>query len=365
MTTPARQTEADDVELVYYWALNRLSNSMALEAKQLWQDSVPPVPDGARRASRSWVTQLVALMFGYRTIAHRLAISYYRLSRALRTDATVRIGEEVDGGTISLERLRAEFEAVLDEVEAKANGDEQFISGDPEGDFVVEEPVVEFVIDDDDILIEDIADLDALIDESDEVAESELRELAENLGIRNFANKYAKADAKARSTDERKVTDKAKAHEDAGNRQASAAMRIMMNASRGLVYRMSEVDSRILGWARYSQTGTPCGFCAMLISREVLYRNFASAGSSRDKDGNERPDADRYHDNCKCVAIPIFNEDQFRGSELFEQNRYYSALWKSRIARKFSGDEALTEWRKVIREDNAQKTNQTQAQAAA
>jgi hypothetical protein len=350
--------EADRLELVYYWAVTELANSMAVDARQLWIDSIPPTPQGARRASRSWITQLLALMFGYRTRAQRLAIAYYRLNRALRTDTTITLDGESAGQSVSLEQLRDEFEAVVDEIEAEVIGDPTF-EMEGEGDFRVEQPQVEFVIDDDDIELEEVVNVDDLIDEADRVAEEQLRELAENLGVANFEKKWDKAEAKTRVPDERKSELKEKAHEDAANRQAAAAMRIMMNAARGLVYDLSDVDLRIVGWVRYSQTGSPCAFCAMLISRKVMYK---TARQAQHQGANQ--EEDKYHDNCKCVAIPIFDKEQFEGSDLYDQNHYYSRLWQDRIAGKYTGDEALAAWRKLLREME-RETQTTQAPEAA
>lgn len=346
--TPARKAEAERVELTYYWALNRLANSMALDAKDLWAASVPPTSEGAARATRAFTAQLVSLMFTYRVQAQRLAIAYYRLNRALLTDHTIALGGESDGDETSIESLRQDFEAILDEIEGVAEGDEQFVSGDGEADFTPTTPPALTVVDEDaPIVIEALdADIDAILDAADEQAETEIRKLAESLGIKNLQKKLEKAERKKNAE-----AAKAKAYEDASNRQAAAAMRIMMNAARGLVYDLAQTDLRIEGWVRYSQTGTPCGFCAMLISREVYYRTRKSAGGSGDPD-----EGNRYHDNCKCTVIPIFDVELYENSKLFNQNRYYSALWKARIQGKFGGNAALNAWRKLIREQNAGKS---------
>lgn len=357
--TPARKAEAERVELTYYWALNQLANSMALEAKDLWAASVPPEPEGAARAARPYAAQLVSLMFAYRVRGQRLAIAYYRLNRALLTDHTIAINDESVGDTTTIEELRQEFEAVLDEIEGVAEGDEQFVSGDSEADFTLTTPPALTVVDEDaEIVIEALdADIDAILDAADEQAEAELRELADTLGIKNLQKKVAKAEGK-----KNREAAKQKAYEDANNRQASAAMRIMMNAARGLVYDLAQTDLRIEGWVRYSQTGSPCGFCAMLISREVYYRTRKSAGGSAP---GSNDDSNKYHDNCKCTAIPIFDVELYESSPLFNQNRYYSALWKSRIEGKFGGKAALTAWRKLIRELNASNESESQTSTAA
>jgi hypothetical protein len=357
--TPARLAEAERVERTYYWALNRLANSMAIDAKDLWAASVPPTPDGAQRAQRPYVAQLTSVLFSNRLRAQRLAIAYYRLQRGLTTDHTIAVDGETAGDTISLEELRVQFEDVLDEIEGVTTGDEEFVSGGTEAITPQAPPELQAVDEDADILIEaqDDLDLNALMDAADAAAEDEIRELAQKLGIDNFAKKFAAADKKREKSRE---AAKAKAFEDASNRQAAAAMRIMMNAARGLIYDLAGTDLRIKGWVRYSQTGKPCGFCAMLISRQVLYRTRATAQHK-----GENQEENKYHDNCKCTTVPIFDVAQFENSVLFNQNRYYARLWQTRINGKFSGDKALSEWRKLIRELNASDESESQTLTAA
>jgi hypothetical protein len=50
-------------------------------------------------------------------------------------------------------------------------------------------------------------------------------------------------------------------------------------------------------WARRARADTDCKFCKMLATRTDLY------ASARLAVGNG-PD-DRYHDNCRCLAVPV------------------------------------------------------------
>lgn len=131
----------------------------------------------------------------------------------------------------------------------------------------------------------------------------------------------------------------------------------MLNSARGLPYALGEVDEKIIGWIRFSRTGTPCGWCAMLLSRAfmkkspALYRTRASAGSSVNSAGEEAADADKYHNNCKCVAIPVFDLAQLN-SPLFDLNRLYATQWP-KVTRGLGGDAALAAWRRFIRRENS------------
>lgn len=351
-TTPARVAEADRVELAYYWAVSTLGNSMAVEAKELWNDHVPSSIAGARRAHRSYVAALLVLLLRYRARAHRMALAYYRLNRALRIGSTVSTGDEAEGDTVSLEQLRSDFDAELDAVEALTSGDPLFTTGNPENDFIPTQPDPRYIVDDDAIPVDLVIDLDSIIDALDEQAETELREAAENLGTKNLEKKLTKA-ARRSDSDGSGEED---AKDKAGNRQAAAAMRIMMNAARGLVYDLGSTDKKIVGWVRYSQTGDPCGFCAMLIAREDMYRTRKTA----QHEGKNQVE-DKYHDNCKCVTIPIFDRDQFDASSLSAQHNEYKSLWQKNIAGRYSGDDALTEWRSLIRARSAGTNQTTQA----
>lgn len=338
MTTAARQAEADRVELVYYWALNQLGNAMAFDALDLWQE-VPASQQAAR--SSSWLSAIIRLIFGFRAEAQELAIAYYRLVRALRTGSTVGQGDEQDGDTVSLESLRDAFEFVVDDIARETQGQGN-LSFD-ENPYDVDEPELAPGDDNDTIEVETVIDIEDLIDASDEAALEEMSTVLDALGTQNLVDKVGQ------TKDEQGAQD---AHSSAGNRQAAAAMRIMLNAARGLVYDLADTDLRVIGWVRYSQTGDPCGWCAMLISRGIAYRTRAQASGKSSKSktvqaGDSR-EQDKYHDNCRCVAVPIFGLEQY-GNPMFDQNRYYDALWTKHIKGKFSGDAALTRWRNYIR----------------
>lgn len=348
MTTPARQAEADRVEDAFNWAVSTLGNAAAAEAKEVWTDHIPPSVAAAQRAQRAFVAALILAIFTRRKQAEELAIAYYRLVRALRIGSTVSVGIEEQGATVSLETLRADFDAALDEVERVTTGVPVFTTGDPDNDFVDPQPDVEYVQDDEAIEVDQVIDLDPILDANDETAEEQLREAAENLGTRNFQKKATRATRRAREDAEPDIEG---ARDSAGNRQAAAAMRVMMNAARGLVYDLGSVDQKIQGWVRYSTTGSPCGFCGMLIAREDIYRTRATAQHQ----GNNQTE-NKYHDNCKCTTIPIFDLEQFLASDLSAQHKEYASLWKIHINGKYSGVDALNAFRTLLRKRDGATT---------
>lgn len=328
--TPAQEAEADRVEIVYHWALTQVGAQTIADSLALWQD-VPATQQAATNAS--WLSNAIRLLMLKRGLARSLAIAYYRLVRALRTGTTIDDPRR-PGTETTLEALRQDFEDAIDAIVPIGTPGEPRLNPD-----------------DDDIKvpIEPVADLKALSDKLDDKAAQEAGIVLDQLGIENMLKKFKDVD------DDTPVgeadTQRDLAHRDAGARQAAAAARIAMNGGRLLVHELMDADLQVLGWARYSTTGSPCGWCAMLISRKVFYKSQASARPNpenvpalKDNDANE------YHDNDYCIAIPVFTQRQFDSSKLFDLNREMRALWKERIEKKFNGKAALTEWRSIIRE---------------
>jgi hypothetical protein len=324
--TPARMREAERVELVYNYALNKLGNAMAVDALALYQRNVPA--DSRAVSNTSWLVSLLRMLFGFRSPAQKLAVAYYRLQRALLTGFTVSLDGETAGDTTTLDRLRDDFEAAVDTIER----DTDDVPGPPlnlpdSGGLEPEDADIEF---------EEVTDVQALIDRLDREAEQEALDQLDQLGIANLTKNIGKVS----DADENRDGKLAKVYDIASARQAAAAMRIAMNAARGLTYNLGDTDLRILGWVRMSTSGDPCAFCAMLISRgKILY---ATRKNAQHQGANQ--DEDKFHDNCRCVAVPLFLESQY-DSPLYDQNRHYDELWQTYIAKKYSGNDALNKWR--------------------
>lgn len=353
MTTPARHAEADRVELAYKWALAQIGVQTAAEAVSLWFQEVPPT----KTASRSrWLGLAVRLILTRRARARDLAIAYYRLVRALRTDATIQTPAD-KGTSVSLEKLRTDFESVLDQIDPATTSagatpapsdDPAGLNETPDGLSSVE-PALDFEDDDDRILLEEIAELEAEIERQDREAEAEAQRLLQQLGMQNLLDKLNAINDEIEVREADRL--RAEALQEAAARQAAVAARITMNAARGLTYNLADTDRRVLGWARYSTTGTPCGWCAMLISRQVLYKSKATASVLKNDDGNrpgETGDQNKFHDNDYCIAIPVFDTVQM-DSDIFALNRELDKLWQDEIRGKFGGDAAIAEFRRIMR----------------
>lgn len=82
-----------------------------------------------------------------------------------------------------------------------------------------------------------------------------------------------------------------------------SATRAIFDASRDTVLDNAEREG--VRYARYA-SATACGFCRMLASRGGEYRSEAAALTvvARRRRGT-RPLGERYHDNCKCLAVPV------------------------------------------------------------
>lgn len=125
----------------------------------------------------------------------------------------------------------------------------------------------------------------------------------------------------------------AKADEDAqaravhDNRLAQAQALIR---EAGLDYDLTEVGmwrptQRPIAWARVVQPTAdkpPCGFCIMCASRGPVYASLEKALTA---DGT---DISRYHNHCRCIAVPVYDYRSWPGKEEFLRysEMYYQAV---------------------------------------
>jgi hypothetical protein len=248
-----------------------------------------------------------------------LAMAYYRLTRALRTGATIRDPRKDEIIPVTLGDLRREFRELATPQAGGGEGED----------------------DDAKVLLEEIDHLREEEARIEKAAEEELRIALEALGP-NYKKRLIEDldDSKPASEVDAARKD---AHDRAGARQAAAAARVAMDGARSAVWTYSSRDKRVIGYVRLSRTGTPCGWCAMLISRGPAYKSEKSA---------EYSDGDKYHDNCQCYAEPVYTDEQYDNSSVFDLNRKYSEQWP-RVTRGLSGKAALSAWRRFIRTEQA------------
>ncbi|WIM95777.1 hypothetical protein ACTOB_007907 [Actinoplanes oblitus] len=338
MTSPVRAAEADQASTAFHLALTQLGVATIGDALTLWA-GVPPTRTAA--LSAAWLRRAIHLVMTRRARGRDLAMAYYRLVRALRTGTTVADPRRPDPPYVTLGMLRNEFAALTgpapaapapaaDDAAPRTAADVPALDGGRAGDD-----------DDDRILVEQLDALDRDLERLEQAAEKEARIALEELGPRNLDRKLADIDT---SQPAELVDDlRDDAHRRAGTRQAATAERLVMNGARSTMWSAAERDRRAIGYIRLSRTGTPCGWCAMLISRGPVYRSQRSA---------EYADGDRYHDNCHCYAEPVFDRGQYASSRLYALNREYQELWP-KVTKGLSGKAALRAWRRFIRQQQA------------
>lgn len=85
---------------------------------------------------------------------------------------------------------------------------------------------------------------------------------------------------------------------------------------------------RPFAWARLlrpSADRPACGFCIVCAARGPVYSSLEAALT---RDGSS---LERYHDNCRCVAVPVYSSRSWRGKEDWERlaDKYDEvAAWK-------------------------------------
>ena len=345
MTTQQRQEEASAASVAFQLALAQIGASTIEQALALWDDV--PVTLRADQGA-AWLAKAVHLIMTRRSRSRELAMGYYRLVRALRTGRTIADPLMPGPRVVTLDMLRREFRELI-----APSAD--LVSAAPAGSTAAEvanprEPVDDELDvdtqydppdegeDDDEIPVERLDSIATELARQERDAEAEAEEYMEWLGLRNLSAKLDAIDAGQPA----EVVDatREEAHRSAGTRQAAEAERITMDGARSTTWGTSEKDPRVKGYARVSLSGTPCGFCAMLISRGAAYK---TARGAQYKDG------DTYHPNCHCIAEPLYSVEQFDDDPRFSLNREYGQLWADEIHGKYSGKAAVNAWRRLLR----------------
>ncbi|WJN63261.1 MuF-like injected head protein [Streptomyces phage phiScoe54] len=351
MTTAAKAKEAEEASVAFQIALTKIGVGTIQEALKLWSS----VPVNARAAtSAEWLGKAVTMVMTRRRMSRDLARAYYRLARALRTGSTVADPYHPEPTYITLDVLRREFASLAGGSEKPQEGrsesaptketDETSQAPQQPSTGADEAPADTDSEDTDRVQVEQLPGLKADEERIEREARQELIDALMNLGPKNLEGKLGDIDPEAPAKDVDRLRDEA--HAQAGARQAAAAERVAMNGGRSTVWNHAQRDRKVLGYIRLSRTGTPCGWCAMLISRGPVYKSRSSAegGGSVANYG----DGDKYHDNCHCYAEPVFSREQYRNSDLYALNRKYEELWPQ-VTKGLSGKAAVSAWRRFIR----------------
>lgn len=346
MTRTTRQVETDEVSAAFHVALTQIGAQTTAEAMALWAD----VPVDRRAATAgSWLRRAITLVIGRRRQSRDLARAYYRLARALQTGKTTADPYHPEPTYVTLADLRREFAelagtyspppgpageaATVDDGEASPAPGAEEGRDDEQGQAPSSRPGPDSDDQEDDpdwdrILVEELEGLREEEERIEREAEAELQIVLEALGPANLDRRLTVEDA-----------DPDEAHRQAGSQQAAAASRVAMNGGRSTNWSHMTRDRRALGYVRLSRTGTPCGWCAMLISRGPVYKSRESATFN---------DGDRYHDRCHCYAMPVWTRDQYQSSALTALSRQYEALWP-KVTKGHTGKDAVSIWRRFIR----------------
>lgn len=323
------KSEATAVTRTFQAAMAAHGASATAAALKHWY-AVPESTDAAVVAE--WMRGLVSFLMQRREVTRQLALSYYRLMRALMTGRTIADpSKPASRSYTSLAHLRAEFAALAEGRQPP--------------------PPPATINPSDRIPADKVSTLDAFSRARSRQDQEEIVRGLFRTGPKSLS------DAKSKIGDSDRAEAKLKeAHDTAAARMSASAARQAMNGGRDAVTDLIDADKSAMGWVRISRTGTPCAFCAMLISREATYKSGGSA-TMRSSDGG------KFHDNCKCVAIPVWNKSEYDNREIYELNRLYSKWWPQ-VTEGLSGADARRAWRRFIDSHNKQAvraTNQVQA----
>jgi hypothetical protein len=120
-----------------------------------------------------------------------------------------------------------------------------------------------------------------------------------------------------------------RARDESFVQSAGLTSRHVLTGGRESLLRLIEGRPTLLGYIRVTD-GDPCYFCAMLASRGPVYRTPNRASFEA-------------HDHCACTAEPVYATDTAWPG----RSREFEALWNENIRNRYSGKEAIREWRRL------------------
>lgn len=343
--------ELEKATLAFQLALTKIGVKSIAAALRMWR-RIPA--NHVAEVADDWLNDAVQMIMSHRAQSTDLGVAYYRLARALRTGTTIPDPHDPIPKQVSLAELRSEFKRMVDDAskpleEASQRPPSKDTPERPHtpqkgsqgaGDAIPIQRLPGWSKDGDG----ERARLDA-------EAEKEARIVLKALGPNSLQRQVKEIDHSQPANEVDKKRDEA--HKKSGSRQAAAADRLVKNGGRGMVYSLGQRDKKVKGYVRFSTTGTPCGWCAMLISRGlILYRSESSATTKSARAASvirgEAEVGDKYHDNCKCIAVPVYGVKDYKSS-LFDLNREYAKLWP-KVTKGYSGKAAVAVWRAYIRQ---------------
>lgn len=102
-------------------------------------------------------------------------------------------------------------------------------------------------------------------------------------------------------------------------RLSDGMQRVVAGLDRQTIAEAVDLDPASAVWARVAQPGC-CAFCALMATRGAAYGSATSATTvvGRGRAGRPRGTrelGDKYHDACRCVAVPSWDEAPFEPGE--------------------------------------------------
>jgi hypothetical protein len=96
-----------------------------------------------------------------------------------------------------------------------------------------------------------------------------------------------------------------------------------MRAGRETLSDLRDSDREVIGYYRKTEAD-PCGFCAMLASRGLVYTESRNS-SRRSRSFLDEQNPEAYHANCRCQTVPLFD-----GVSMPSEDRERADQWRAR-----------------------------------
>ncbi|MEV3856057.1 hypothetical protein AB0J38_17250 [Streptomyces sp. NPDC050095] len=317
---PQRERELARLLDEHRMAQARISATVSAQALAQWSRVSPT---SLTSSSGAWLALMLSVIRRERAQSQAVAVSFYRLHRALETGYTLPpLTGDATAGAVTLGVLREDWAQHTDTAHV------------PAADGAVAVQVDDFDWPTPDTSAQDAAARTSLAVTGPVRAQRAIDQATER-------QERGRLDAADFLDELESVMDQA------GTTAAASADRETLRGGRELIRDASQADTRVIGWARVTDDD-PCAFCAMLASRGAVYRSRQIAGirgrTRRNLRDVENPeDLQKYHDLCHCQTIPVYSETAF----VPESSAQYEQDWR-RVTRGLAGAEARRVWRQYI-----------------
>lgn len=366
MATAQQRKEAASAATTFHVAMIYLGNKAFIEAWEQWA-KVVPTPGRVVATGAAFVEAALKLVRLRRHQVEAITIPFIRLIRALHTGSTFQpifvTPTTVAQPPISV--LRKDFlDAIARYAPEALEGSE--VDSDPtdgrdeahevlDADGSKYKPYeLEAWLDDWLVDLEEIPGLEEALDELEANMEKEAESILRNLGPEALRVKLDQLRVDDRLQTAQEVdAERESAHAKVGRRVGAHAERMVENGGRYTEVTVGNIDPKVLGFVRVHEPHNdfiPCEWCCLMLSRgfvrkrgKDLYASKRAAGSDSDHP------ADQFHTPDHCRPEAVYSLEQVDEDPRFDMNRRMAALYKDSIQNKFSGDRAISEWRKKIR----------------